>query len=113
MDRLIQFPIPELFVTMLYHHIYEYSIPYLYVEVKFKLGKFEKGIETLKMLLDRYPTDQKLLNMKYSVCSGLDKSSIRFQQKHLLFILQKFLLFGILFFIKIIRFLDQNIWLYI
>lgn len=82
-DQLIQFPTPELGMTMIDHHIYEYSIPYLYVEVKFKLRKFEKGIEVLKMLLDRYPTDQKLLNMKYSVCSGLDKSSIRFQQKTL------------------------------
>lgn len=82
-DRLIKFPMPELGMTNLDHHIYEYSIPYLYIEVKFKLLKFEEGIEVLKMLLDRYPKDNKLLNMKYSVCYGLDKSSIRFQQKTL------------------------------
>ena len=83
MNNLIKFPIPELGMTMIDHEVYEYSIPYLYIEIKFKLGMFDEGINELKKLIEKYPNDQKLLNMKYSVCSNIDISSKKFEQKTL------------------------------
>jgi len=82
-SNLIKFPMPELSMTMVDHQVYEYSIPYLYIEVKFKLGMFDQGIIELKKLIEKYPNDQKLLNIKYSICSNLDISSKKFEQKTL------------------------------
>jgi glycosyltransferase involved in cell wall biosynthesis len=82
-SNLIKFPIPESSMTMVDHQVYEYSIPYLYIEVKFKLGMFDQGIIELKKLIEKYPNDQKLLNIKYSICSNLDISCKKFEQKTL------------------------------
>ena len=68
MERLVDFPIPVVQITILDTSIYEYYIPYLFIDVHFKLGKFEKAITLLRTMLDKYPIDQPLLNMKYAVC---------------------------------------------
>lgn len=73
MDRLIVFPKPIVMITILETSIYDYYIPYLYIESHFKIGQFEKVIPILREMLDKYPTDQMMLNMKYVVC---DKTQI-------------------------------------
>jgi glycosyltransferase involved in cell wall biosynthesis len=83
MDRLIQVPLPQLSYTILEHDVYEYQIPYLYCEVKFKSGFIEKGVTILKKLLAQHPSDQKLLNMKYAICDDLDKGHTRLAPKTL------------------------------
>jgi len=83
MDRLSKCTYPNIMLTSYEYDIYEYAIPYLYVEIKFKLGRIEEGIPVLKNMLNSYPYDQKLLNMKYAVCDNLDKSSIRLSEKTL------------------------------
>ena len=83
MDRMIQVPLPQLSYTILEHDVYEYQIPYLYCEVKFKSGFIEKGVTILKKLLAQHPSDQKLLNMKYAICDDLDKGHTRLAPKTL------------------------------
>jgi len=76
MEKLIVFPVPELYVTTLDTLIYEYYIPYLYIDTSIKVGNFDKAISTLKKMLEIYPYDQPLLNIKYAVC---DKSMFKVQ----------------------------------
>ena len=83
-DKLIKCPTPQLGMTSFEHDIYEYNIPYLYVEIKLKTKdpkKILQGVEVLKNMLARYPDDQKLLNMKYAICDNLDISHKRLAQK--------------------------------
>ena len=61
-------PVPNVIITILETSIYEYYIPYLYIDCHFKVGKIEKAIPILREMLDKYPFDQPLLNMKYAVC---------------------------------------------
>jgi len=81
MNNLIKFPMPQLGLTILNFETYQYSIPYLYIEIKLKLGKVEDGVVVLKQMLEMYPNDQKLLNMKYAICDNLDKGHIRLAPK--------------------------------
>lgn len=86
MDKLIQVPTPELGMTSMEYEIYGYGIPYLYVEIKLKSKipeKIYQGVDVLKQLLETYPNDQKLLNMKYAVCDNLNKSHNRIAPKTL------------------------------
>jgi len=83
LNNLMRCPLPQLGMTNLEYEIYQYSIPYLYAEVKFKLGKVEDGVPVLKKMLEHYPNDQKLLNMKYAVCDNLDKGRTRLAPKTL------------------------------
>jgi tetratricopeptide (TPR) repeat protein len=76
MERLIAFPVPVVMITILDTSIYEYCIPYLYIESHFKSGKFEKAIPLLREMLDKYPIDQPLLNMKYAVCEKPIRSEL-------------------------------------
>lgn len=73
LDKLIRFPKPDLYLTTQETLIYDYYIPYLFVDVNLKLGNFPPAIEVLRKMLDQYPYDQPLLNIKYAV---MDKSSI-------------------------------------
>ena len=81
MNNLIKCQTPEVTKTTFDYDIYDYSIPYLYCEVKCKLGKFQEAVPTLKGLLSIYPYDQKLLNMKYAICDNLTISSTRLAPK--------------------------------
>jgi tetratricopeptide (TPR) repeat protein len=72
MDKLIDFQKPELYLTVLETNIYDYYIPYLYIDTNLKIGKFDKAVKKLREMLDIYPLDQPLLNIKYAIC---DKSN--------------------------------------
>lgn len=74
LGKLIKFPKPDLYLTTQETLIYDYYIPYLYVDVNLKLGNFPPAIEVLRKMLEQYPYDQPLLNMKYAV---MDKSGIQ------------------------------------
>ena len=77
MDKLIYFKKPELYLTMLDTNIYDYYIPYLYIDTNLKVGNFDKSVKKLREMLDIYPYDQPLLNIKYAIC---DKSNHRIQE---------------------------------
>ena len=70
-DKLINMSKPELYLTVLDTAIYDYYIPYMYIDTHLKTGKFDKAVDKLKEMLDLYPHDQPLLNIKYAIC---DKS---------------------------------------
>jgi tetratricopeptide (TPR) repeat protein len=74
MDKLIHIKKPELYLTILDTSIYDYYIPYLYIDTNLKVGLFDKAISKLREMLDIYPYDQPLLNIKYAVC---DKSNFQ------------------------------------
>lgn len=76
LDKLIHFPKPELYLTTQETLIYDYYLPYLYVDVHLKLGEFDLAIPKLRKMLDLYPYDQPLLNIKYAV---MDKSGLSIQ----------------------------------
>lgn len=76
MDKLIHFPIPELYLTTQETLIYDYYIPYVYIDVNLKLGNFDKAVPKLREMLDKYPFDQPLLNIKYAIC---DKSGFQIE----------------------------------
>lgn len=68
LERLLTMSVPNVMNTILETSIYEYYIPYLYIDCHFKLRKFEKAIPLLQKMIENYPFDQPLLNMKYTVC---------------------------------------------
>jgi len=72
MEKLIKFEKPELYLTILDTNIYDYYIPYLYIDTNLKVGKFDNAVSKLREMLNIYPYDQPLLNIKYAIC---DKSS--------------------------------------
>jgi tetratricopeptide (TPR) repeat protein len=74
MEKLIVFPVPELYNTIMESLIYDYYIPYLYIDTNLKLGKFDKAVPRLRQMLDAFPYDQPLLNIKYAIC---DKSMFK------------------------------------
>jgi hypothetical protein len=74
--RLISYPKPVFLGTLLENDIYDYYIPYLYIDTNINLGNLDKAIPVLKKMLTVYPNDQPMLNMRYSVCDNLNISSI-------------------------------------
>jgi tetratricopeptide (TPR) repeat protein len=76
LEKLVHFPKPDLFLTTQETLIYDYYVPYLYIDVNLKLGNFEKAIPKLREMLDLYPYDQPLLNIKYAI---MDKSGINIE----------------------------------
>ncbi len=57
--------------------IQEYYIPYLYIDVKLQLGQLNLAIQELKKLLQIYPNNQPLLNIKYYLLGSQNLSNIR------------------------------------
>lgn len=76
MDKLINIQKPELYLTILDTSVYDYYIPYLYIDTNIKVGNFDKAITKLREMLNKYPYDQPLLNIKYAVC---DKSDFKIE----------------------------------
>jgi len=72
-------------VDIIEDDIYEFFIPYLYIEVKILLGKFDLAVIPLKILLQKFPTNQQLLNIKYYL-NPQDISSIRLSESKTLVI---------------------------
>ena len=75
-NNMIKFTKPELYLTVLDTTIYDYYIPYLYIDVNLKVGNFDRAVPKLREMLDLYPNDQPLLNIKYAIC---DKSGLEIQ----------------------------------
>jgi hypothetical protein len=65
---------PNLHYTILEHDLYDYFIPYLDIENKIAIGKYQVAVDKLKHLLFKYPTNQPLLNMKYALCHHNESS---------------------------------------
>jgi len=82
MDIIIQIPKPDLGCTVVDFDLYEYNIPYVYIDTKLNLKKVDEAVIMLKNMLERNPTDQKLLNMKYTL-TDMNISSIRLAPKTL------------------------------
>ena len=70
-DNIINFSKPEVY-TIMESDIYQYSIPFLYVEIKLILKKYDQCIDKLKFLLENYPQNIELLNIKYQLCQRPD-----------------------------------------
>ena len=58
---------PELLCTIMENDIYEFFIPVLYVEIKLVLSKHNDAVFMLKNLLEYFPNNQQLLNIKYEL----------------------------------------------
>ena len=64
-DNIILYKKPKVINTIIDLDIYEFGVPYLFVEIKLLLKKDNEAIPTLKILLKNYPYNQELLNNKY------------------------------------------------
>lgn len=72
---------PNCDFTILEHDIYEYYIPYLYLDIKLRLGEYFNAIPVLQEMLKIYPENQPLLNMKYTILNEkLQISSIKLSE---------------------------------
>ena len=82
-DNIILYKKPKVINTIIDLEIYEFGIPYLFVEIKLLLKKDNQAIPILKILLKNYPHNQELLNNKYFLSYNekgqnvLDISSIK------------------------------------
>jgi len=66
---------PKLIHTIIEKDIYNYLIPYLYIDLNLILGNINLVIPQLKRLLEIYPNNQPLLNIKYTICDNSIYSS--------------------------------------
>jgi tetratricopeptide (TPR) repeat protein len=66
---------PKLIHTIIEKDIYDYLIPYLYIDLNLILGNINLVIPQLKRLLEIYPNNQPLLNIKYTICDNSIYSS--------------------------------------
>ena len=66
-------------VDIIEENIYDFFIPYLYVEIKILSGKYDNAVKQLKLLLQKFPNNQQLLNMKYYL-NPLDISSVKLSE---------------------------------
>ena len=64
LDNIIGKNKPDV-VDIIEDNIYEFFIPNLYIDIKILLSKYEDAIRYLKLLLQKFPTNQQLLNIKY------------------------------------------------
>lgn len=76
LEYLIKLPRPPNSFTISEPEIFDYFLPYLYIEVKLQLGKVFEIVQKLKYLLSIYPNNQPLLNMKYAITDNMNISSI-------------------------------------
>ena len=78
LDNIIGKNKPDV-VDIIEDNIYEFFISFLYIEIKILLGKYDKVVLPLKILLGKFPTNQQLLNIKYHL-NPQDISSIRLSE---------------------------------
>ena len=76
-SKIILFKYLENPITIIETNIIDYYIPYLYIDTKIILGEIDKAVEMLKKMLNLYPNNQSLLNIKYALCNNLNISSIK------------------------------------
>jgi len=68
MKKLMSISVIEISPIIIEKSVYEYYIPYMYVDVNLKMGNFSKKVEdVLKKMIKRYPYNQPLLNICYSL----------------------------------------------
>lgn len=67
--EIIKYPVIKITCIILESNIQEYYIPLLYIELKILLKEFDKAVSELKRMLEIYPYNQPLLNIKYSICN--------------------------------------------
>ena len=78
LDNIIS-KVKPVVVDIIEDNLYEFFIPSLYIDVKILLGKYDNAIEHLKLLLQKFPTNQQLLNIKYYL-NPVDLSSIKLSE---------------------------------
>ena len=89
MNSIINISNPKIENVLIDLSIYEFCIPYLYIEINLILNNIDKAVSVLKKLLNIYPTKQELLNIKYNLCqhengsNTNDISSIKLHSKTL------------------------------
>jgi tetratricopeptide (TPR) repeat protein len=69
-EKIMKVPIPKVYITILDTTVYNYYIPYIFIDVNLKLKNVNKVVPKLREMLEKYPYDQPLLNMKYSICDN-------------------------------------------
>lgn len=79
--KIITYPKPLQIGTLLEMDIYDYYIPYMYIDVNLTIGNIDKALPVLKKMLSLYPNDQPLLNIKYSISNNMSISSISLSNK--------------------------------
>ena len=84
-ETLLSFPPYESELIIIESLIQNYYIPYLYVDIHLKIGKFDKARVVLDRLLSMYPYDQPLRNIKYSIETIKNVKYNRYQQKVIVF----------------------------
>jgi tetratricopeptide (TPR) repeat protein len=77
LSQIIKIPKNLYLKTISEPDIQEYYIPYLYIDVKLQLGQLNSAIQVLKNLLQIYPNNQPLLNIKYYLSGSQNLSNIR------------------------------------
>ena len=77
LEYLVTLPKPQNDFTVFESEIFDYFLPYLYVEVKLQMGKVFEVVQRLKYLLSVYPKNQPLLNMKYAITDEMNISSLQ------------------------------------
>ena len=75
--EIIKYPVIKITCIILESNIQEYYIPLLYIELKILLKQFDKAISELKRMLEIYPYNQPLLNIKYNLCNTNNISSTK------------------------------------
>ena len=80
MNKIILFPKPTFLGTLLENDIYDYYVPYLYIDSNIQTGNIDKAVPVLKRLITLYPNDQPLLNIKYSISNNMNMSSIELSE---------------------------------
>ena len=76
LNKIINFRKPRVSFTFIENDLYEFNIPYLYIEIKLLKNEVYLAVEVLKKLLNIYPLDQQLLNIKYGL-TDMNISSTR------------------------------------
>lgn len=76
-SKIILYPRISNAKTIIEHEIQEYFIPYFYIEIKIILKQLDKAVPVLKKMLNLYPNNQPLLNIKYMICDNENMASIR------------------------------------
>ena len=64
-------------ITIIENEIIDYFIPYLYIEIKILLCDYDDALIILKRMLDIYPHNQPLLNIKYNLCDYKNIDSVK------------------------------------
>jgi len=86
LDKLIAFPEYITYLTLSETSIRNYYIPYMYIDVNIKIGNINKAVTRLKKMLELYPNDRPLLNIKYAICDPPNNIPKRIGNKKILVI---------------------------